>query len=259
MFITALAALAMSACASSNATCPATGNACPMSKAKCPVQCPANVAQCPKVKCPQAQCPKAKCPKCPLMKLTKDMFYKDGKFDAEAAKQAYINMMIKLGYPVSDNMRENMWAIDFGLGDFPAVGMGGIFWIHDNKDGMGIFGHEILLLPNQMLVEHAHVPHGGLPAKYEAWQCKAGRSYCFGEEGEDASKYPNVKVPESQKKFVTVNKVCVADAKKGNIVPLNRKEAFHYQIAGDEGAIVTEYGVYHQNEGNRFTNPNVKF
>ena len=37
------------------------------------------------------------------------------------------------------------------------------------------------------------------------------------------------------------------------------KEAFHYQIAGDKGAVVTEYGVYHQNEGNRFTNPNVKF
>ncbi len=259
LFVMAITSLAMCACASSNAACPNATNcpkanqACPMNtcpKAKCPKVCP-------KTQCPKAKCPVAKCPKCPLMKLTKDMFYKNGKFDAEAAKQAYIKMMENLGYPVSDNMRENMWAIDFGLGEFPEVGMGGIFWIHDNKTG--IFGHEILLLPNQMLVEHAHVPHGGLPAKYEAWQCKAGRSYCLGEEGEDISKYPNVKIPESQKKYVTVNKICVADAKKGNVVPLNRKEAFHSQIAGDEGAVVTEYGVYHQNEGNRFTNPNVKF
>jgi hypothetical protein len=245
ILMSAVVALAMSACATSNS-------------ANCPM------AKCPMAKCPQTQCPKAKvCPKCPYakkctsMKLTKDMFYKNGKFDDKAAIDAYVAMMENLGYPVSENLRQNMWATDFGLGDFPAVGMGGIFWIHDNKTG--IFGHEIILLPNQMLVEHAHFPHAGLPAKYEAWQCRAGTSYCFGEEGEDASKYPNVKVPESQKKYVTVNKVCVADSKKGNIVPLNRKEAFHYQIAGDKGAVVTEYGVYHQNEGNRFTNPNVKF
>ena len=192
-------------------------------------------------------------------KLAKNMFYKNGKFDEEAAKQAYFDMMKNLGYPISDNLRKNMWVCDFGLGDFPAVGMGGIFWIHDNEKGDGIFGHEIFLLPNQMLIEHAHVPHGGLPAKYESWQCRAGKSYCFGEEGEDASKYPDVKVPESQKKFVTVHKVCVADAKEGNIVRLNRKEAFHYQIAGPEGAVVTEYGVHHQNDGNRYTNPDVKF
>ena len=60
------------------------------------------------------------------MKLTKEMFYKDGKFDQEAAKQAYIDMMENLGYPISENLRDNMWVSDFALGDFPAVGMGGI-------------------------------------------------------------------------------------------------------------------------------------
>ena len=42
------------------------------------------------------------------MKLTKEMFYKDGKFDKAAAKKAYIEMMENLGYPISDNLRENM-------------------------------------------------------------------------------------------------------------------------------------------------------
>ena len=99
------------------------------------------------------------------MKLEKQMFYKDGKFDAEAAKKAYFEMMENLGYPISDNLRENMWATDFDLGDFPAVGMGGIFWAHEN--GHGVFGHEIFLLPNQMLIEHRHVAGCGLPAKNE--------------------------------------------------------------------------------------------
>lgn len=212
---------------------------------------------CPNDKCPMANNSAAACTSKASMKLTKDMFYKNGKFDEEAAKQAYFDMMKNLGYPISENLRKNMWACDFGLGDFPNVGMGGIFWIQDNK--YGIFGHEIFLLPNQMLIEHAHFPHAGLPAKYEAWQCRAGRSYCFGEEGEDAAKYPDVKVPESQKKYITVHKVCVADANKGDVVRLNRQLAFHYQIGGPQGAVVTEYGVYHQNDGNRYTNPDVKF
>ena len=190
-------------------------------------------------------------------KLTKDMFYKNGKFDEAAAKQAYFDMMENLGYPISDNLRENMWVSDFGLGEFPEVGMGGIFWAHENEHG--VFGHEIFLLPNQMLIEHWHVAGNNLPAKNECWHARAGVSYCFGENGEDASKYPNVKVPESQKKFITVNKVTPACSKKGNVVWMGRLESRHYQIAGPEGAVVTEYGAFHSNDNNRYTNPDVKF
>ena len=212
----------------------------------------------------KAGCPKETAPACAqkapccLSKLDKSMFYKDGKFDAEAAKKAYFSLMESLGYPISDNMRENMWATDFGLGDFPAVGMGGIFWVQDNKRN-GLFGHEILLLPNQMLVEHYHVPADGLPAKWECWQAKAGSTYCFGEEGEDMSKYPEVKVPASQQKYFTQKKVVKLCAKKGNLAYLNRQEARHSQIAGPKGAVVTEYGVYHGDNAQRFTNPGVKF
>jgi len=68
-----------------------------------------------------------------------------------------------------------------------------------------------------------------------------------------------VKVPESQKKYFTQNKVIKISAEKGNIAQLNRQEARHSQIAGPEGAIVTEYGVFHGNNAQRFTNPGVKF
>ena len=166
-------------------------------------------------------------------------------------------MMKNLGYPVSENLLKNMWASDFALGDFPNVGMGGIFWAHDNKTG--VFGHEIILLPNQMLIEHYHVAGNGLPAKNECWQARAGKAYCFGEEGDDAAKFPDVKVPESQKHFITVNKVKCADAKEGNVVWLNRLCARHYMIAGPDGAVVTEYGAFHSNDNNRYTNPKVGF
>ncbi len=219
----------------------ASPKCCPKANADCPVR--------------PATCPLKKSNK--NMKLTKDMFYKDGKFDQKAAIDAYVKMMEGLGYKISENLRKNMWASDFNLGDFPNVGMGGIIWAIDDKTG--VFGHEILLLPNQMLIEHWHVADKGMPAKNECWHARAGKSYCFGEEGEDASKYPYVKVPESQKKFVTVNKVNVADSDKGNIVWMSGIGARHYQIAGPEGAVVTEYGAFHSGENNRYTNPDVKF
>ena len=174
------------------------------------------------------------------------MFYKNGKFDQEAAKQAYFDTMEKLGYPISDNLRENMWVTDFDLGDFPNVGMAGKFWAHENKHG--VFGHEIILLPNQMLIEHAHVAQDGLPAKNECWQARAGTTYCFGETGEmDDTQLPEVKVPESQKNFITVHKVTKADSKKGNVVWLSRIGSFHYQIAGPEGARTN--GMVNQDAG----------
>ena len=62
------------------------------------------------------------------VKLTKHKnadFYLDGKFQVDKAKQAYFDMMAAYGYPVSDSLRTNMWATDFGLGDFANVGMAG--------------------------------------------------------------------------------------------------------------------------------------
>ncbi|MFR6032493.1 MAG: hypothetical protein ACLUKN_04545 [Bacilli bacterium] len=113
--------------------------------------------------------------------MTKDMFYKNGKFDQEAAKQAYFDTMEKLGYPISDNLRENMWVTDFDLGDFQCRDG---WHILGARNKHGVFGHEIILLPNQMLIEHAHVAQDGLPAKNECWQARAGTTYCFGETGE---------------------------------------------------------------------------
>jgi len=182
-------------------------------------------------------------------------FYKaDGTFDDGKAKQAYYAMMKRFGYPVYDKLKtDDFWAIDFGLKDFVNVGMAGIFWWNDKKDGY--FGHEIYLLPGQMIVEHAHVATPEAKPKMEAWQVRHGSVYVFGE-GDETKPCP-VELPESQAKYITVKNCKVL--KLGEIAALNRPEAKHFMIAGPEGAIVTEYATYHDNAGLRFTNPGVKF
>jgi len=184
----------------------------------------------------------------------KDFYKADGSFDAAKAKEAYYAMMKRFGYPVYDKLKtDEFWALDFGLKDFTHVGMAGIFWWNDKKDGY--FGHEIYLLPGQMIVEHAHVVTKDAKPKMEAWQVRHGSIYTFGE-GDETKPCP-IQLPASQAKFIT-SKNCKL-LKEGDIAALNRAEAKHFMIAGPEGAIVTEYATYHDNAGLRFTNPGVKF
>jgi len=190
-----------------------------------------------------------------IVKPSNKTFYNaDGTFNAAKAKQAYYDMMKRFGYPVYDKLKsDDFWAIDFGLGDFVNVGMGGIFWCNDSKHGY--FGHEIFLLPGQMIVEHAHMATPQAKPKMEAWLVRHGSVYLFGE-GEEIKPCP-VELPASQAKFITARRCRFLKA--GEIAALDRPEAKHFMVAGPDGAIVTEFGTYHDNAGLRFTHPNVTF
>ena len=188
-----------------------------------------------------------------LPKYKNEDFYKDGKFQVEKAKAAYFDMMERHGFLVSENLRTNMWATDFGLGDFVHVGMAGIFWVNEEKDSY--FGHEIFLMPGQMIVEHGHEATAKGKAKMESWQVRNGSIYTFGEEGNPIP--AGVVLPKSQEKFITVTK-CY-EMVPGEVRKLNRVGAKHFMMAGPQGAIVTEYATFHDGDGLRFTNPGVKF
>jgi hypothetical protein len=188
-----------------------------------------------------------------LPKYKNEDFYKDGKFQPEKARQAYIDMMEAHGYPVPASLRTNMWATDFGLGDFVNAGMGGVFWV--NFQDTGYFAHEIYLFPGQMIVEHAHESTPKGKAKMESWHVRHGSIYTLGEEGDPLP--PSIKLPKSQEKFITVSKYYFMQP--GDIRTLNRVGAKHFMMGGADGAIVSEYASFHDGDGLRFTNPNVKF
>lgn len=188
-----------------------------------------------------------------IAKMKNEDFYKDGKFQVEKAKQAYFNMMDAYGYPIPESLRTNMWATDFGLGDFANVGMAGIFWI--NSQESGYFAHEIYLLPGQMIVEHGHEATAKGKAKMESWHVRNGSIFTLGEEGNPLP--AGFKLPKSQEKFITVSKYY--EMQPGDLRTLNRVGAKHFMMAGPNGAIVSEYGTFHDGDGLRFTNPDVKF
>lgn len=189
---------------------------------------------------------------------TNEEFYNNGEFDASKAKQAYLAMMERFGYPVFESFKgDDLWAIDFSLGDFVHAGMAGIFWSNENHDGGGYLGHEIFLLPGQMIVEHAHVACSTCPPKRESWLVRHGSIYSFSVQDTPKGFPEGVEIPTSQQESATVNSAILVEA--GGIDALNEAEAKHFMMAGPEGAIVTEFGTFHDNEGLRFSNPKVKF
>ncbi len=190
-----------------------------------------------------------------LRKFTNEEFYKNGEFDAEAGKKAFYELFEYHGYSLGDSLKENanFWVADFKQKDFARVGMGGIFWVNDKEHGY--FAHEIYLLPGQMIVEHAHVPAEGKPAKHEAWHVRHGSIFNFGE-GDEKVKCA-FDLPKSQDGHITTK--CQALLGLGDFAALNRIEAPHFMMGGPEGAIVSEYASYHSNDGLRFTNPTVAF
>ena len=183
-----------------------------------------------------------------VKKYTNADFYTDGKFNEEVAFKAFKDMFEFYGEPFTPLMEKDMWVVDFGLGDFENVGMGGIFWVNDLEHNY--FAHEIYLLPGQMIAEHAHVPTEHA-AKFETWMVRHGMCYNFSEIGDPTPNPPAI--PESQKSTV-ISKNFV-EQHVGEVVHLKKIETFHFLKAGPEGAIVSEWASYHDGNGLRFTNP----
>lgn len=208
-------------------------------------------------------------------------FYRGTAFDPLAAKQAYFKLMERFGYPIPDRLRgDDFWVCDFLQGDFAKLGMGGVFWINEKgvygsnggakyagefKQGnFGYLGHEIFLLPGQALPEHRHLGGAeGYGPKMEAWQVRYGEVEFFGEYQRAGDETPIADMPADRRpwgwgqdwfrsKFVVRR-----SAKSGNLYTLEDPESWHFQRAGAEGAIVTEYATYHNHV--EFSKPGMKF
>ena len=188
------------------------------------------------------------------MKYKNEHFYTDGKFDVEKAKAAYYEMMEYYSYPIPPRLRtEEFWTIDFGLGIFTEVGMAGVFWINDPR---GFFGHEIYLLPGQMIPEHRHMSTKDGPAKMEGWHVRHGSCYVFGNEGAATPDMEKLIPPSHQE----ISKARVGKKlMPGECAVLNQPCAPHFMLAGPQGVIASEYANWHDNAGLRFTHPKVKF
>jgi hypothetical protein len=209
-------------------------------------------------------------------------FYTDkGAFDEGAAKKAYLARMEAFGYPIPEILRTDaFWVCDFLQRDFDKLGMGGIMWINASgsygqagakaydgsfKDqSFGYLGHEIYLLPGQMLPEHRHLGGAeGYGPKMESWHVRYGTVDFFGEYQGAGDETPISDMPEGERPWgygepwFQSKYVVRRTAKSGKLYTLEDPQSWHFQRAGPEGAIVSEYATYHNHV--EFSKPGMEF
>jgi D-lyxose ketol-isomerase len=191
----------------------------------------------------------------PLSFKNSDFYDAQGKFNVEAAKEAYFTLMKAAGYPISENLRKNIFVTDYGLGQFTVLGLAAMFWVNDKK--WNYTSTEVFLLPNQMIPEHWHVPleAEGVATKMESWCVRWGQTFTYGE-GEPTPQI-SVKVPESEAKYVTVRHE--VPLKVGEVTGVTKPGEKHWQLAGPQGCILTETSTYHAGAAVKFANPAIKF
>ncbi len=184
-----------------------------------------------------------------------EYFYNsDGTFNPERAKDGYIALMKYHGYPVFDGLREKLWVSDYGTGQFAKLGLGAYGFIND-EDGW-YMGQDMYLLPNQMLPEHYHLDTEKGSAKMEGWHVRHGISYVYGE-GEPTRNMKAVVPKCHMNGTVSVSHETIL--RVGETATLNRATARHWQFGGPEGAIVSEYATFHDNDGVKHSDPKLVF
>jgi len=183
-----------------------------------------------------------------------DFYDKSGKFKVDAAKEAYLDLLVYHGYPKSDFLEKNLFVTDFGLGRFSEVGMGGCYWVNDPR--AGYCGMELILLPNQMVPEHLHVKTEKAPARTQTAQIRYGKVYVYTDGPPTEKIWP--KVPTIELNFITVRTEHEMERKVGQTIELPPMQK-HWMVGAPEGAVITEYSTYADPDGStKFTDPKAK-
>ncbi|MBN1818824.1 MAG: hypothetical protein JW828_15790 [Sedimentisphaerales bacterium] len=205
----------------------------------------------------------------------------NGAFAQQSAKDAYFAMMESFAYPIPDVLKtDEFWVCDFLQKDFEKLGMGGIFWINAKGqygqtgakayDGQfaggnfGYLGHEIFLLPGQVLPEHRHIGgNEGYGPKMESWHVRHGSVDFFGEYKGAGDETLISEMPENERPWgygqdwFKSKYVAKRTAQSGKLYSLLDPESWHFQRAGAQGAIVSEYATYHNQV--EFSKPGMEF
>ena len=180
------------------------------------------------------------------MKFENASFYgADGKFDAEKGKDAIIELCQFHKYPIYPKFREQLWVTDYNAGRFVEMGLACIIFHNKVAGESSYMMLDIYLLPGQMLAEHWHIKPEKTPncaQKDEGWLVRWGDVYIVGE-GE-ANLPPEVVIPKIHIDGTATTNHAVF-AQPGDFVPLGRLGSRHWQLAGKNGAIVTEVANAH--------------
>jgi D-lyxose ketol-isomerase len=166
----------------------------------------------------------------------------------EAARDEALKILRNAGIVLTKEEKEKLDVEDYGLGDLEHFGTQKVVYINTPR----YCAKEIVLLPNQICLEHCHPPFGGNPGKQETFRCRWGEVYLY--VPGKAKKKIKARIPKEREEYFTVrNEIVLKPGEQYTIKP-NTK---HWFQAGPKGAIVSEFSSMSTDEKDIFTDPQV--
>jgi len=167
----------------------------------------------------------------------------------EEARERSLDMLRRAGITIRPDEASDMEVADLGLGDIEHIGLQIVVYVNTAR----CCAKELVLLPHQICPEHRHPSIGDYPGKEETFRCRFGTVYLY--VPGPKTKNPHGAVPDSRREHFTVwHEVALSPGDQYTLEP----NTLHWFQAGPEGAIVSEFSTKSMDEGDVFTDPEIK-
>lgn len=140
---------------------------------------------------------------------------------------------------------------DLGLNEFEETGLALVVYYNDEL----YCAKELILFPGQTCPQHLHppLPHLNYQGKQETFRCRWGEVYLY--VSGDPTPNPKAKPPAKRAHTYTVwHEIILRPGEQYTIPP----QTWHWFQGGPEGAIVSEFSTRSVDEGDLFTDLDIK-
>lgn len=168
------------------------------------------------------------------------------KEDFEKAKTKAAEYFEKAHIIITEDEKSRIEVADFGLGDLWNTGLEILTYVNTAR----VCAKELIVLPYQTCPEHRHPRINDNEGKEETFRCRYGTVYLYidGEPTENRA----VKPPKGT--YSVFHEIKLTEGQQYTLLP-NTK---HWFKAGSNGAVVSEFSTSSYDEGDIFTDENIK-
>ena len=164
----------------------------------------------------------------------------------EKAKHLAIEYFAKANIVITEEEKGKIEVADFGLADLWTTGLEILTYVNTAR----VCAKELVVLPYQTCPEHRHPVIGDYIGKEETFRCRYGTVYLY-VDGE-ATENRGVEPPKGV--YTVFHEIKLTEGQQYTLMP-NTK---HWFKAGASGAVISEFSTSSIDEGDIFTDENIK-
>ncbi len=166
----------------------------------------------------------------------------------ESCQKKALEYYKKANIVLTDEEVKSMEVADFGLGMVEDVGLQLVVYINTDR----VCAKEMVLLPGQCCPEHKHVTTNGMEGKEETFRCRFGKVFLY-TDSNPAAKAEDIHTKLPKTDVTVFSETILNPGEQFTIMP----GTLHWFVAGDEGAVISEFSTHSTDETDEFTDTRI--